>query len=194
MDVRWNSFIRFRIGNDKIRARDETLDRTQFHYTFQASPSRFFNRVRLDGWIGEEIDFANARVGDGARISLDATLRPTDHLELELDTEYRFLDVDGGRLFDARVGRLRATYTFNARSFVRVIGQHVRTDRDPSLFDFPVAKHSGSNSISGLFAYKLNWQTVFFLGFGDADVLTDQDSFEAAEQSVFLKISYAWQL
>jgi len=194
MDGRWNSFMRFRIANDKVRARDKTLERTQLFYTIQASPSRFFSRVSLDGWIGEEIDFANARVGDGARVSFDATLRPSDHLELVLNTEYRYLDVDEGRLFDAQVQRLKATYTFNSKSFVRLIGQRVRTDRDPSLYEFPVPAQSGSNTISGLFAYKLNWQTVFFLGFGDADVLTEQDRYEDAEQSVFLKISYAWQL
>jgi hypothetical protein len=194
MDGRWNSFWRFSVQNFKIRAGDVTLPRTQFHYTFQMSPNRLFNRIILEGWIGEEIDFAHARVGDGARVSLDAVIRPNDHLELVFDTDYRYLDIDGGRLFDAEVERLKATWTFNQRSFVRLIGQHVRTDRNPELHDFPVEPSTGAVTLSALYAFKLNWQTVFFLGYGDTAVLTGDDDFETAERSVFLKISYAWQM
>lgn len=194
MDGRWNSTMQFSIQDFKIRAGDVALPRTQFHYFLQASPGRLFNRVSLEGWIGEEIDFAHARVGDGARVSLEATIRPNDHLEVELDTDYRWLDVEGGRLFDAEVERLKATWTFDRKSFIRLIGQHVRTDRDPALHDFPVVPSTGALTFSALYAYKLNWQTVFFLGYGDNSVLFDDDDFETAERSVFLKVSYAWQM
>ena len=61
-------------------------------------------------------------------MSLRATVRPTNHLELRLIGDRRWLDVDArsgesGRLFTADVLRLRAVYTFTARSFVRLIGQ-----------------------------------------------------------------------
>jgi len=70
----------------------------------------------------------------------------------------------------------------------------VRTDRDPSLYSFPVDEHSGTLDVSALFAYKLNWQTVFFLGYGDQSALTDAEEFEPAARSAFLKISYAFQM
>lgn len=194
MDGRWNSFWQFSVQDFRIRAGDVALPRTQFHYTIQISPNRLFNRLRLEGWIGEEIDFAHARVGDGARVSLDAVVRPDDHLELVLDTDYRYLDVEGGRLFDAEVERLKATWTFSKRSFIRLIGQHVRTDRNPALYDFPVEPSTGAASLSALYAFKLNWQTVFFLGYGESSVLFEGEDFESAERSVFLKISYAWQM
>jgi hypothetical protein len=194
MDGKWSSSWRFAIQDFKIRAGDVALPRTQFHYYVSASPGRVFNRVTVEGWIGEEIDFAHARVGDGGRVSLDATIRPNDHLALDLDTDYRWLDVEGGRLFDAEVERLKATWTFNRKSFIRLIGQHVRTDRNPELHDFPVIPSTGALTLSALYAYKLNWQTVFFLGYGDNSVLWDNDEFETSERSVFLKISYAWQM
>ena len=58
--------------------------------------------------------------------------------------QFRWLDVtpeDGGgrkRLFTAYVGRLKATWTFNARSFLRLIGQWVETTRNPSLYTYDV--------------------------------------------------------
>ena len=78
-------------------------------------------------------------------------------------------------LFTARVSRLRANYTFTARSFVRLIGQYVSTDRDPALFARPTPAHDGFFSGSVLFAYKINWQSVMFVGYGD-----DRDARRAA--------------
>ncbi len=52
-------------------------------------------------------------------------MRLTDHLVLRADEEARWLDVDTAehvkaRLFTARVDRQRVTYTFTARSFVKL--------------------------------------------------------------------------
>jgi hypothetical protein len=110
----------------------------------------------------------------------------------------RFLNVPGStggseRLFTARVNRIRGTYTFSAKSYFRAIGQWVDTKRDPSLYLSPVAAHSRSFSGSLLLAYKLNWQTVLFLGYGDERAPNDKDALEPIARSVFMKISYAFQ-
>ena len=103
-------------------------------------------------------------------------------------------DGDDGRLFTADVLRLRANYTFNARSWLRLIGQYVETERDPSLYTFPVDEESGGFSSSAVFAYKLNWQTVLFLGLADNQVYTAAtDQLEDTDRSVFVKVSYAFQ-
>jgi hypothetical protein len=126
-------------------------------------------------------------------------VRPSDHLELNLDAARRWIDVRAesgrqGRLFTADVQRLRATYSFSARSFVRAIAQHVRTERDPDLYRDEVDREDAALSGSLLFAYKLDWQTVLFLGYGDERaLLLRSDRFEPAERQLFLKLSYAWQ-
>ena len=198
MDGKFASFWRLRVGFDKVRAGAETFDRTQLIYQIEGSPSRVFNRFGINGNIGEQVDFANSRPGDGASINLFAVVRPTDHLELRFDGSYRWLDVDAedasGRLFNASVARLRTQYTFNARMFLRVIGQYVETKRDPSLYTFDVSEKDGDFSGSALFAYKLNWQTVLFLGYGDNRALSEVDELEQAGRQFFLKISYAFQL
>ena len=109
----------------------------------------------------------------------------------------RWLDVnDGaarGRLFTARVSRGQGTYTFTARSFVRGIAQYVSTKRDPSLFVSTVSPRAGTFLGSLLFAYKLNWQSVVFLGYGDDRELSAQQRLERSGRQVFVKISYAIQ-
>ena len=91
------------------------------------------------------------------------------------------------------MSRVRGTYTFTAWSFVRVIGQYVSTNRDPSLYLSSVAADSGTFSGSALFAYKLNWQSVLFLGYGDDRELSDQNRLERADRQFFVKVSYAFQ-
>jgi hypothetical protein len=70
----------------------------------------------------------------------------------------------------------------------------VRTERDPSLYRSPVSKLDGSFTGSVLFAYKLNWQTVCFVGYGDNRTLTETDQLLRANRQFFLKLSYAFQL
>ena len=152
----------------------------------------------LQGFVGEDADFDNARPGTGADVRLSGTLRPTDHIELRLNTSRRWLDVDppdqpGGRLFTAQVERVRATYTFTSRVFLRLIGQYVDTRRDPSLYIEETAPRDASFSGSALFAYKLNWQTVLFVGYGDNRALSEEETFEREDRQFFLKLSYAFQ-
>ena len=98
------------------------------------------------------------------------------------------------RLFTARVDRLRATYTFTSRMFLRAIAQYVQTVRDPALYTDEVDGKEASLSGSALFAYKLNWQTVLFVGYGDnRTFLEETDRLEREDRQLFLKISYAFQ-
>ncbi len=199
MNGRFNSFLRLHAVADRVRALDRVLPRQQLLFTLEANPFRRLTDLGLRGSLGQEIDFAEARPGRGASLTLRATARPTDHLELRFDGTRRFLDLEtpGGaqvRLFTARVERLRATYTFNARAFLRAVGQYVETRRDPALYTAAVARRSAGFSGSLLFAYKLDWQTVLFVGYGDERALHDDDRLERAARQVFVKVSYAWQL
>jgi hypothetical protein len=191
--------MRFRLAWDRVRAGKREIPRRRFLYTFQVSPSRAISQISMDGSIGEEIDFFNSRRGEGGTVDLTTTLRPTDHLELRVIVDRRWLDVEpknarGGRLFTADVQRLRATYTFNSRSFLRLIGQRVVTRFDQALFTFDVPRKDGSFTGSALFAYKLNWQSVLFVGYGDDRARTrTEGSDERRRRQLFLKISYAFQ-
>src|SRR5262249_11366344 len=138
-----------------------------------------------------------SRLGHGATVNLTVMLNPTDHLELAINQNERWLDVDtgaaAGRLFTARVSRVRGTYTFTARLFARLIGQYASTARGPSLYLMPIDARSGVFSGSALLAYKLNWQSVLFVGYGDDRELTVQNELQPASRQIFVKVSYAFQ-
>jgi hypothetical protein len=163
----------------------------------QISPTRRIAAIAADGSIGEDVDFANSRLGHGATINLTVMLNPTDHLELAVNQNQRWLNVDAGaaatRLFTARVSRVRGTYTFTSRLFARLIGQYVSTDRAASLYLTPIDARSGVFSGSALLAYKLNWQSVLFVGYGDDRELTVENELKPANRQLFVKVSYAFQ-
>jgi Domain of unknown function (DUF5916) len=198
MDTRWNGFLQFRYIDDRVRARDRLLNRHQVGYVARYSPSRRVSQISLDGTIGTEIDFDNARSGSGSSINIGANVNATQHLELELLENNRWLNVDdpargAGRLFSARVSRVRSTYTFTSRLFVRAIAQYVSTTRTPHLYIEAVDRRSGSFTGSILLAYKLNWQSVVFLGYGDDRDLIDQARLRPVGRQFFVKVSYAVQ-
>lgn len=160
----------------------------------QIDPSRRFTRIVLQGTAGQQIDFANGfRPAHGASIGISPTVRPIDRLTLDLTLNREWLDVAGGRLYTADVQRLKTTYSFSAKSLVRVIGQYVRTNSNPSLYVFPIESRSGSFLGSVLYSYKLNWQTVLFAGYGDDRVLLETNNLVKADRSFFFKVSYAIQ-
>jgi hypothetical protein len=183
---------------DAVRVGDKLLQRKQLAYSLSVSPSALLPRVSISGFLGGQIDFANAREGRGGQVSLQATSRPTEHLALQLNGDRQWLDVTSepgrqGRLFTASVARLKATYTFSARAFLRAIGQYVETRRDPTLYTFSVVRRSGDFQGSALFSYKLNWQSVIFLGYGDNRTLEESGQLARADRQFFLKVSYAFQ-
>ncbi len=197
-DAIWNSFVRLELLFDEQLAIERSFERFQLRPTIFVRPGKVVSQISLRGSFGDEIDFANDRLGEGATVRLAADIRPTDHLQLALNADRRWLDVTNeaglsGRLFTADVARLRATYTFSARSWLRLIGQWVTTERDPRLYTFEVDSKSGSFAGSAVFAYKLNWQTVLFVGLGDNRELDDADRLQQANRQAFFKISYAFQ-
>jgi hypothetical protein len=204
MDSKLSGFMQFQYVDNTVRTPDGVLiGRRQFQYYVQFSPSGFLAQIQSDANLGEDIDFENSRPAHGPTINTSATLRPTDHLELALLANQQWLNVDDAvgvsrRLFTARVFRVKGTYTFTSRLFARAIAQYVSVDRDPSLYYKPVPAQTGTFGGSALLAYKLNWQSVMFVGYGDdrelAAIAADQARRLAPlDRQVFVKVSYAFQ-
>lgn len=183
---------------DRVLTGDEVLARQQVPFSLQFDPSRRVPRVSLAGFLGEDVDVVNVRVGSGGELTGTATLRPSDHFDVQFHGAYSWLGVERSpgakaRLFTAQIRRVRAIYNFSARMFLRVIGQHVTVERDPSLYVVPVPGRSSFFAGSALFSYRLNWQTALFLGYGDDRERSPADRLERAGRQFFLKLSYSFR-
>jgi len=185
--------ITFAHLGEKQRVGGGLLNQNYFRGIFQIDPSRRFTRVAVDIRTGQLIDFNNARVGHGSTVNLTATIRPIDKTTFDFLVNREWLNIDGDRLYTSTVERVRMLYSFSSKSLVRLIGQYVKTDRNTDLYNFRVAKHSGSFLGSVLYSYKLNWQTVLFVGYGDDRIVTENNDLFRTDRSLFFKVSYAYQ-
>jgi hypothetical protein len=193
----WSGYAELDFNDDRVRASSQLFDRRQVLYTLNVTPTPRFS-VSLSGFLGQEIDFDNVRPGRGGSIVSQFTLRPTDHLAVDLYGTYNWLNVtaggQSGRLFYADVARVRIVYCFDARTFLRLVGQDVRVDRRPSFYLAAVTPRDDARSLSALFGYRLNWQTVLYLGYDDEKAIVDASGrLLPASRTLFFKASYAFQ-
>ncbi len=193
-----NSYINVGGAFDKVRTGGVLFDVNQVTYLVQVDPSRRLPRISAQGYFGQQVDFENTRQGRGGAANITARIRPTIHLSLELVSSREWLNVDdpllgSGRLFTAQVQRLKATWNFDRRLFVRAIGQWVDTHRDPLLYISEVRRREGDFQGSVLVGYRLNWQSALFLGYGDNRALDQSNRLDKVDRQLFVKMSYAWQ-
>jgi len=194
---RWNLRGSAQLSFDRIRTGSVVLPRTQLLYDVLISPSQRVPTLQVTGTVGQAIDFVNHRGGSGSDIAASATLRPSIHLDLELSMKRRTLDApapaSGARVLTAQVERVRASYHFSRRSFLRLVGEYSGTRRDPALYAAVIDARTANFNGSVLFAYKLNWQTVFFVGYGDERELVGGADLAPLRRELFVKLSYGLQ-
>jgi hypothetical protein len=166
-------------------------DRINLYGEAQVLPSVY---VYMEATAGGQVDFTNTQQADQLRLDPGLRLNLGRHLRVNLDHSYEKLDVDAGRLYTARLSQLRATYQFNVRTFVRWISQYYHTDRNPAVYESEVDARSRSWFNQLLFSYKLNPQTVLFLGYSDTYLGDQQIDLTQESRTLFLKIGYAWML
>ena len=133
-------------------------------------------------------------MGRSASVAATATFRPIDRTTFEIDSNHEVQRNRGANVYTAQVERMRALYSFSANSILRLIAQYDDVNRHLDQYPgIPVPQHSGDFLGSLLYSYKLNWQTVLYLGYGDDRVLTDQNDLLKQDRSFFFKVSYAIQ-
>jgi hypothetical protein len=151
--------------------------------------------LRLSGSAGSTIDFANTRPADKIELTPSVTWSVGKHLQLGLDHTFQRLDVDGGRLLEANLTQLRTVYQLNIRTFVRAILQYEDLTRNPDLFNDPVSGSEEQLFTQLLFSYKLNPQTVLFLGYSDnsfgTEIADQTIGLTQSDRTLFFKVGYA---
>jgi hypothetical protein len=142
--------------------------------------------------VGDDVDLAGLRPADQATIAPSLTWTPGRHLRATLEHQRQELDVEAGRLFTAGLTELRLVWQFTRRSFARAIVQYRDLERDPELYAEPVEARTERLFGQLLFSYRLNPQTVAYLGYSDVQLGTGQIDLQRAERTFFVKLGYAW--
>ena len=147
--------------------------------------------------LGDQIDYRNNRLGKVKRLTNNLNWNVNKHLEIKLRQTFSQLNADGDNVFIARLTDLRTTYQFNVQSFLRLSIIYNNTSRNPNnyLYSEPedIERQSKTLSTELLYAYKINPQTVFYLGYSDFHYSEEEfNDLEQEQRSLFMKFSYAW--
>jgi hypothetical protein len=150
----------------------------------------------MDTVYGDEPDYANTRPGTALIWRPAVRFDVGKHLRLQVDHAYEQLDVDEGDLFTVNLTQLRASWQFNVRTFLRVVTQYQNLDRQARLYAERVEPHERQLFNKLLFSYKLNPQTVLFLGYSDHHENEQLPGRRAPEllqrdRTLFAKLGYA---
>jgi len=188
--------------------RREWYQGTLFHYpvyraTLTLQPSGSLN-LGINWMGGKKVDLINVRKARQFILAPNAGIILGRRLDINLSYMLQSLTSGEGRLLTAHLPQLRLLYHFNVRTFVRAIVQHQSLDRDllnyiPTVAPFLTPK-SKSLFTQFLFSYKVNPQTVLFLGYSDnhmggefGDVIGVRD-LTRLNRTFFLKLGYALTL
>lgn len=188
-------------ANAGIVHRDKFYDDKMFNevygrFWFGLNPA---SGVRIQGWgtYGDAIDYANSQLGTTTRLGTYFSWQMGAHIQLSGELSSNQMDVDDGQLFHAKQSDLRLTYQFDMRSYIRLVVQYTDITRNPGLYDSEddVDARSKYMNTQLLYSYKINPQTLFFLGYSDKGRQEgDFSKLVRTDRTVFAKFSYAWQM
>ncbi len=143
------------------------------------------------GTLGDRVDFANIRAGKRFQVQPYIDYKIGRHLSLAISHLYEKLDVEPGRLYTANISYVKIVYQLNRRTFLRTILQYINYNYHSELYSFPIDPRYRHLFTQVLFSYKINPQTVLFIGysdnyFGSREIPLTQDN-----RTAFIKIGYA---
>jgi hypothetical protein len=143
-------------------------------------------------YLGDAVDYEHVRPGDVVVIEPSLTLNPGRHLQFDLAHGFEQLDVAAGRLYRANLSRLTARWQLDRRTQIRLISQYLDVEREVELYAAEVARREKRLTHQLLFSWKLNPQTVAFVGYSDAAFGDQRTALARATRTYFVKLGYAW--
>jgi hypothetical protein len=169
------------------------FDLVDARWVMELRPSRAIG-FRMPGRYGYDVDVANTRRATVLSLQPTVDARLGRHLNLTLSHSLRTLSTGGEEILDAGLTQAQVGYHFSSRTMVRAILQYQDIDRNTELHVAPVKSESQSFFSQFLFSYRVNPQTLLFLGYSDNHLGEDGATVVRTGRTLFLKLGYAWQL
>ncbi len=187
----YQSWLHVRVSSFKEYFQGVTYTGTRMHLFCNVRPTGDFT-ASLAVRLGDDIDYSNGRAGRSMRLSPAFTLNLGRHLYAEVEHVLERLVVAEGRLYTARLVQARLVYQFTASTFARLVVQYLDLAQNPALYLEEVeGRHTGLFT-QFLLSYKLNPQTVAFLGYADNRDGEERLDLGRTNRTFFLKLGYAW--
>jgi hypothetical protein len=189
----WQSWTQLHLVEGKERHEGVLYDKNRVNLFTEFIPAAGLELMFFVS-IGDEVDYSNDRQGKIRWIEQTSNWNISRNLLLRLQSTISSLKTqDDERVFDAALVDSRLTWQFSVRSFLRLTVQYRDVERNPDVYLEEVEEREKSVGRQLLYSYKLNPQTVFFVGYSDRYLDNDNlDSLTAEDRTWFMKVGYAW--
>lgn len=187
----WQSQVNLEFNATREFYRGQYFDLTQVVSFLEVKPVsgvRFF----LMGVYGDGVDYNNIRKATSLRVIPLIEGSIGSHLNINAQHAFEKLSLAGQKIYVANLSQVKFIYNFNVRTFVRLIFQYLDMDRNPALYTTPVSPTNQTFFTQFLFSYKLNPQTVLFLGYSDNYFGAKNIDLTQTDRTFFVKLGYAW--
>jgi hypothetical protein len=185
------TFLILELMSNRERFAERVYEANRQYLFFNIRPTGDFT-CSIKVHTGDVIDYDNARPARRFRLGPGLTYNIGRHVFVQLDHDFEEVEVHGGRLYRANLTRLRLLYHFNRRCFIRAIVHATRIERTPELYLSEVEPESDVVFTQLLFSYKVNPQTLVFLGYSDNRLGDHEWDLTRTNHTVFLKLGYVW--
>lgn len=139
----------------------------------------------------DAIDYANSRLAKSLYLSPRFELGIGRHLNLNVRHSYQRLSLEGEKIYTAHLLQTKLVYNIDIRTFVRAIVQYYDINRSTGLYLTPVDPATRTVFTQLLFSYKINPQTVLFIGYSDNHLGFKGINITRTNRTFFLKLGYA---
>ncbi|HEX9691948.1 MAG TPA: DUF5916 domain-containing protein, partial [Gemmatimonadales bacterium] len=151
-------------SRERLRDVDHDMVEGGLALSIRPSGAVVFN---LSGHVGGAVDVANNRESLRVVAAPSVQFSVGRPLTVNVSHVYQRLMHQGQHIFTANLAQSRIFLHFSTRAHVRAVVQFQDVRRNLAEFPFPVPNKSQSLFTQLLFSYKLNPQTVAFLGYSD---------------------------
>lgn len=153
-------------------------------------------RVGFNMRLGDEVDYDNLRLGEQFRFEPYVSWSVSRNLFLSIESSRLALETPAGQpILDAVAVDARVMWHFNPRSYLRLTVRQKDIERNPEAYAGPVVARSKDLAHQVLYSWKLNPQTVVFLGYADAtERVGDRAEPAVTDRRWFVKLGYGFAI
>jgi len=162
-----------------------------FTWTYGAKPAGGVS-FNLAVQSGDGVDYYNQRKARVLRFMPNVEMGLGRQVNINFMHAFEGLALGSEKIFEANLSQLRFIFNLNVRTFVRAIVQYLDVTRNPALYLFPVDRKINTAFTQFLFSYKLNPQTVLFIGYSDNYLGMTGIDVTQTDRTFFIKLGYAW--
>ena len=95
-------------------------------------------------------------------------------------------------VFVANLVNMNLAYQFTSRMFARAVLSYLDISRNEALYTNSVNENDNDLFTQFLFSYKVNPQTLLYLGYSDDRYGEGEELMRQVDRTLFLKVGYAW--